>query len=209
MKNYSSKIRLAIILIGAIIVSMIALIMATKYVSKLNDSHIILSTKSIHTVLQEDIEIFRKLQREGSYNRPISYPTSQGDRVAVLQNKIFIDNIQILNLSSPGENPYIYNSLVKQYLLFIMLWIFIISILAIRVYKKKTRPFHSILKGIEEIEKGNLEYTIDVTTQDEIGKIGESFNFMILTFKAFLKKWNIKKRQCTIRIGSCKMQIWN
>ncbi len=193
MKNCSFKIRLAIILIGTIIISIMAIGMATKYINISNNGYVILSTRSIDNILQEDIEIFRKLQSEGTYNRPISYLTSQGYRVAVLENKIFIDNIQILNLSNPGENPYIYQSLVERYLLFVILCILIISILAISISNKMTRPVHSILNGIEEIEKGNLEYTIDVTSQDEVGKIGESFNLMTLSLKSIFKEMEHQK----------------
>ncbi len=40
------------------------------------------------------------------------------------------------------------------------------------------KPLQSLLDGIEELQKGNLDYRIDVTSLDEIGYIAHQFNYM-------------------------------
>ncbi len=45
------------------------------------------------------------------------------------------------------------------------------------------KPLQSLLDGIEELQKGNLDYRIDVTSLDEIGYIAHQFNYMVSDLK--------------------------
>jgi adenylate cyclase len=42
-----------------------------------------------------------------------------------------------------------------------------------------TKPLNALVAGTRAVEKGNLDYTIPVTTKDELGELAESFNEMV------------------------------
>jgi len=42
-----------------------------------------------------------------------------------------------------------------------------------------TEPIRILARGMEEVQKGNLEVKVDIPNKDEIGKLAGSFNFMI------------------------------
>ena len=42
-----------------------------------------------------------------------------------------------------------------------------------------TRPVRLLLQGTREVEAGQLDRSIDVTTQDEIGQLSAAFNRMV------------------------------
>ncbi|HOT46984.1 MAG TPA: ATP-binding protein [Spirochaetota bacterium] len=45
------------------------------------------------------------------------------------------------------------------------------------------KPLQRLLDGIEELQKGNLDYRIDETSLDEIGFIAQQFNYMVTDLK--------------------------
>ncbi len=45
------------------------------------------------------------------------------------------------------------------------------------------KPLQGLLDGIEELQKGNLDYRIDVDSLDEIGYIAHQFNYMVSDLK--------------------------
>jgi class 3 adenylate cyclase len=46
-----------------------------------------------------------------------------------------------------------------------------------------TKPLNALVAGTRAVEKGNLEYSIPVTTKDELGELAESFNEMVTDLK--------------------------
>jgi adenylate cyclase len=42
-----------------------------------------------------------------------------------------------------------------------------------------TKPLNALVAGTRAVEKGNLDYTIPVTTKDELGELSQSFNEMV------------------------------
>lgn len=52
-----------------------------------------------------------------------------------------------------------------------------------RISKVISRPILKLSEGAAIIEKGNLNYNIDIKTNDEIGQLGRSFNKMTATLK--------------------------
>ncbi len=65
----------------------------------------------------------------------------------------------------------------------ILSWLVLVAIASIYIAKNMTAPFKQVLKGIEAIESGNLNYTIEVNKKDEIGKVAQSFNLMAQSLK--------------------------
>ena len=51
-------------------------------------------------------------------------------------------------------------------------------LLAIFLSKLLTNPIKNLVNGTNEISQGNLNYRIDVHSQDEIGELSQSFNLM-------------------------------
>jgi class 3 adenylate cyclase len=46
-----------------------------------------------------------------------------------------------------------------------------------------TKPLNALVAGTRAVEKGNLDYSIPVTTKDELGELAESFNEMVTDLK--------------------------
>jgi adenylate cyclase len=46
-----------------------------------------------------------------------------------------------------------------------------------------TKPLNALVAGTRAVEKGDLEYSIPVTTKDELGELAESFNEMVTDLK--------------------------
>jgi HD-GYP domain-containing protein (c-di-GMP phosphodiesterase class II) len=61
------------------------------------------------------------------------------------------------------------------------------------------KPLGKFLKTIKEVEKGNWDARVEVTSQDELGTLGESFNKMVQEIKALYDK-NLKKEKELSRI---------
>lgn len=51
-----------------------------------------------------------------------------------------------------------------------------------------TKPIYALVKKMREVEQGNLKTQYQVTTKDEIGVLGESFNKMIDQINSLIKK---------------------
>jgi sigma-B regulation protein RsbU (phosphoserine phosphatase) len=50
-----------------------------------------------------------------------------------------------------------------------------------------TKPLKVLMKGMDQICSGNLDYTIPVRSTDEIGKLGDNFNNMAKDLKNYIK----------------------
>lgn len=61
---------------------------------------------------------------------------------------------------------------------FVIVLVLIIVVALIIVAKSITQPLQILTEGTEEIARGNLEHTINVSTKDEIGSLASAFNKM-------------------------------
>ena len=73
----------------------------------------------------------------------------------------------------------------------IFIGIFIVLILAVIVLtwtfsRFLTEPLQKLEKGAEEIGKGNLDYVVEVNTQDEFGSLAYSFNTMAADLRDYI-----------------------
>lgn len=50
-----------------------------------------------------------------------------------------------------------------------------------------TKPLNRLVKGMGYISSGNLDYKIEITSNDEFGKVGENFNRMAEELKRYIK----------------------
>lgn len=71
------------------------------------------------------------------------------------------------------------NQIVNMTLVSIIAVLFFAPLFASRLIK----PIHQLESGAAEIEKGNFEYKVKITTKDELEELGESFNAMTVGLK--------------------------
>ncbi|HEX2867072.1 MAG TPA: HAMP domain-containing sensor histidine kinase [Ignavibacteriales bacterium] len=76
-------------------------------------------------------------------------------------------------------------SILVTFIIAVVIWLFISLVV--------NRPVKKITRGIEELGKGNLNYKIDVNSQNELGKMARQFNDMgsklDLAYKE-IKEWS-------------------
>lgn len=71
-----------------------------------------------------------------------------------------------------------------SYLIILYFFVFGLFIIgAALISKQLTRPLHFIQEGLNEISQGNLDTTIPVTSQDEIGSLASAYNEMVYRLK--------------------------
>jgi adenylate cyclase len=56
-------------------------------------------------------------------------------------------------------------------------------VLAAAFTRSLVRPVQRLVRGTEEVEKGNLDTCVAVTTRDELGKLAASFNHMVVELR--------------------------
>jgi len=67
------------------------------------------------------------------------------------------------------------NNLVVAFLILIAA----VIIIAILISRSITKPITILTKGVEIIDKGDLEHRVEIKTKDEIGSLGTAFNSMV------------------------------
>jgi len=70
------------------------------------------------------------------------------------------------------------NALTQRALLLIGITMLIAAVLGVLLARTITQPVRQLVKGAEEIGRGNLEYRIQVGARDEIGQLAGAFNEM-------------------------------
>ncbi len=65
------------------------------------------------------------------------------------------------------------------------------------VSRKITKPIKKLQETMKDVEQGNLSVQLSVDKQDEIGKLSESFNAMIIQMRSIMKKVSIISNQVT------------
>lgn len=91
-------------------------------------------------------------------------------------------NLQLAGYYYFYENAESFSELLGQYVTLNVIIIVILSVfyflLISQVGNVILQPLHRLIDGIEKIQEGDFNYQITVRTQDEIEKLGNSYNFM-------------------------------
>lgn len=83
-----------------------------------------------------------------------------------------------------------------SYLIIFYLFTFGVFVLATTfISKQLTRPLRSIQKGLNKISKGDLNTTIPVKTEDEIGSLVQAYNEMVVRLKEVREELAIAERE--------------
>jgi adenylate cyclase len=86
---------------------------------------------------------------------------------------------QLLQLRSRARVLQLLSSIRASFLIVLGSLLVVAVGLSILFAGTITKPLNALVAGTRAVEKGNLEYTIPVTTKDELGELAQSFNEMI------------------------------
>ena len=62
----------------------------------------------------------------------------------------------------------------------------LVGIIALTIFKSFLRPVKQLLYGMERIQNGELDFTMERKKQDEFGMIIDNFNYMLVRIKELL-----------------------
>ena len=112
-----------------------------------------------------------------TYIDEFSQPAEQTKKeinAAILESSTYIDDTV-----SDMQNIFI--------LLFVTL-IVVVIVLALLLSRVLTRPILALKQGADEIGRGKLDYKLNVTSQDELGDLANSFNKMSADLKTYIEE---------------------
>ena len=97
----------------------------------------------------------------------------------VTSTSLFNNRIYIYSLSPLSSQTTVFLSIFL-----ILFFVFFMMILAVfistkKMAAKKTRDLYTIIEAFEKVKKGNLDTYVDISSNDELAVIGESYNVMI------------------------------
>lgn len=97
-------------------------------------------------------------------------------------------------VQSPKYNQQLVET--TSYLIILYLIVFGLFILGTTVISRQlTRPLHYIRQGLNKISKGDLDTTIPVTSQDEIGRLAIAYNQMVSRLKELQEELAAAERE--------------
>lgn len=127
------------------------------------------------------------------------YNTDDSDEVFETYSKL--PHMGIILISSK-HTKYIYADLIsfrdKIFFANIVLAIILIG-LAFLYSRHITKPIHKLVEGVQQIRNGNLDYQIDIRSNDEIQMLAREFELMRLqlqeSYQSFEKKIELRTRE--------------
>jgi len=75
------------------------------------------------------------------------------------------------------------NNILKESMIIIIISFILVIILSLFLTRQIVKPIKVLKNGAEQISKGNLDYAINLKTQDEFETLGKKFNEMIKILK--------------------------
>ncbi len=120
---------------------------------------------------------------------------SNNDSYYMVRSQILDGNISIYTITSVG---YITSILILVGTLLIILFITLsitMQLSARKIADSKTRAIDEIIEGINNVQNGNLDTTLNINTMDEFQIIAESYNKMLVDIKNLIEVNKEKARQ--------------
>lgn len=136
---------------------------------------------------------FRKIN--DSFNGSTGFIKSGNDNYYMVKSQILDGNISIYTITSVG---YITSIFVLIGVLLIILFItlaFLMYSSARKIADSKTRVIDEIIAGINNVQNGNLDMSLNINTRDEFQIIAESYNKMLVDIKNLIEVNKEKARQ--------------
>lgn len=130
--------------------------------------------------------------REGLYRAikgQISYTISHNDNKSAvsLSFPVEVDNsiIGVVGYYKDYTELYSYNDRFKDIInLFAVMIFIIIFIVSFILSRHITRPIRKLIKGSEQISRGDYSFDIDVNSRDEVGELSDRFKIMVQRIKS-------------------------
>ena len=101
---------------------------------------------------------------------------------------LFNNRISIYSLSSVSNQTAVF-----LVIFVVLIFVFAMMILAVRISTKrmavkKTRDLYKIIEAFEKVKTGDLNTYVDISSNDELAVIGESYNLMIDSLKSQIER---------------------
>jgi len=101
-----------------------------------------------------------------------------------ISSTAILDNsIQIYSITSLGNQITIFLAILIILLLVFSMMILAVFISSKTMAVKKTRDFYAIIEAFEKVKEGDLNTYVDISSNDELSVIGESYNLMLDSLK--------------------------
>lgn len=78
------------------------------------------------------------------------------------------------------------NKIIPILIIVFVCIVLLVGIIALTIFKSFLRPVKQLLYGMERIQNGELDFTMERKKQDEFGMIIDSFNYMLVRIKELL-----------------------
>ncbi len=131
------------------------------------------TNKTIHFDKADHLEFFAPVIGGSGYSSPESLYFNGSPSVRQGRN---IGLVRVI-LDKKDLNARLHKLLVTSLLLAMLFLLFGLAV-AYLVVKSVTKPLNSLLEGVKTLEQGDLSGRIAVATEDELGKVSLSFNYM-------------------------------
>lgn len=117
--------------------------------------------------------------------RSITFRMNGGDYVTLITALQENDNSSIYAVLQRSMQEVLqpYQRLRKTLILFFSGVIVISVVAAIMISRTVTRPVHTLVKGVREINKGNYDSRVSIVQQDEMGELASAYNNMVKGLK--------------------------
>lgn len=116
------------------------------------------------------------------------YLKLKDNTVYISRSSLIQDNLYIYTISFMG----FLNDLLKMGFVFLSIILLVLffgmSYVAKRIASDKTRVIDEIVKGIEEVQKGNLDASLHIYSEDEFGIIADAYNKMLEDIKDLIEQ---------------------
>jgi len=109
-------------------------------------------------------------------------------------SKTKVRDFRIFNIIDYDQAFSVTDFLIKKSILFGLFILFFISAIAMIFAKSITTPIDRLFKASQELAKGNFDISIENTTNDEIGHLGNAFNYMTNEIKKYMEQMKEKLR---------------
>lgn len=121
-----------------------------------------------------------RLSRQGTYEIGKFYGCFSTEQLTIVTPIVRGDHTNgYVFFHYPMQNIYRDRSAFQEVLIFMFLVLYGAAILLFLVYRSRIhKPLQQIVKGASEFGNGNLSYTIPIKTDDEMGYLANSLNYM-------------------------------
>jgi len=91
---------------------------------------------------------------------------------------------------------------IRSHHLFLLIALFLISGVILHfMVRRTTRPIHTLKKGMEMVNRGNMDFRIQVNTRDEFSFLADQYNEMVEQLQSTLQALEVNQQKLTQQIS--------